>query len=112
MEAADKKHLLFDKLSTLASNPPDWLKLLIAKNMGAPAAVSIGNSLQGTDDLDDVEITRTSSEDEITEEQEEFIQLMEAMQERLTEIQFQQLMILNDKLLSNPKLIEQVISLI
>lgn len=108
-EKADSKQAAYiDRFLKFAENPPDWLKLYMAGGMKPDP-----RQLEGSEILEsEVIVRKKQKEESLTEEQKEFLLLMQNMEEKLSEDNYGLLMIINDKLLEESTLIPQVADLI
>lgn len=108
-EKDNKQSVIFDRLLKIAENPPDWLKLLVLNNNSPQKATQLGET--ETKEKTEVTIKRKGAP-ALTEDQKDFLKLMNIMQEGLEEEEFTMLMLLNRKLTDEPGLIPSVADLI
>ncbi|MCC7303471.1 MAG: hypothetical protein IT233_12600 [Bacteroidia bacterium] len=104
-EKDNKQSVIFDRLLKIAENPPDWLKLLVLNNNSPQKATQLGE----TETKDKTEVTiKKKTAPALSEDEKDFLKLMNIMQEGLEEEEFTMLMLINRKLTDEPALITEV----
>ncbi len=109
-EKDSKQSVIYDRLFKIAENPPDWLKLLVLNNSSPQKATQLGET-EKTKEKAEVTIKR-KEQPALSEDEKDFLKLMNIMQEGLEEDQFTLLMLVNRKLTDEPGLITDVADLV
>lgn len=99
-ERDSKNSAMIDKLVDIAKNPPDWVKLIILKNSKGEKQELSGNE------------TKEEKALSISEADKRHISVLRKMEETLEEEDLHAMMIINDKLIDEPKLIPDVADLL
>lgn len=101
-EQGEKGKEFFHQFMELAKNPPDWVKLALLRSTNEKT-----KELSGTDNTQEKE-----ENDSISETDKRHLSVLRKMEEELQESDLHAMLIINDKLIEEPKLIPEVADLL
>lgn len=107
-EKENKQSLIYERLIKLAESPPDWVKLMILNNTKGEQ-----KQLTGTITNEEAEIIdMRNKKPALSEDDKRRVEILRKMEEELEEKDLHLLLIVNDKLIEEPKLIPEVADLV